>query len=132
MTKLKPIPIPDSEIAAATADLVQQWRDGNPRVRDLLPSLSEQHFRIDIDRCVQSEYANAKAWQNKLYRVLVKRGENGKQRLLIKRLDGGTDIPKRDLMAIKNQVCGPEAEAAMIFPAVSRAGDARDFWLFEQ
>lgn len=67
-------------------------------------------------------------WDNGTYWVIVTMREDGSvRRLSIRRRDWGTASDWRDLQAIKNQICGPECEAAELYPAESRVVDKMNF-----
>lgn len=62
------------------------------------------------------------AWGNRLYDVVVRRGE-GLTHLSIKRRDRSAVRDWRHLQQIKNDILGPEAEAVELFPRESRLID---------
>jgi hypothetical protein len=75
---------------------------------------------------------SAEVWQNNLYVVIVKRGEDGEVSCLsIRRGDRKTIRDWRHLQQIKNELAGPETEAVELFPATSRLVDvANQTWLW--
>lgn len=94
----------------------------------------------------QMEMHNTELYMNDLYVVAVRRNspcgftdDKGKQMLLthisVRRVDDHHLIDWRHKQAIKNQICGEEAEAVEIYPAESRLVDTSNqfhLWVFPE
>lgn len=77
--------------------------------------------------------AQPEIWRNGRYVVIVdRRPDHSVETLSIRRDDRAPEpFPWRDLQRIKNEVAGPEVEAAELFPAESRLMDtANQRWLW--
>jgi hypothetical protein len=69
------------------------------------------------------------AWVNETYCVHATLREDGSvRRLSIRRRDWAAIRDWRDLQAIKNQICGPECEAAELYPAESSVLDTLNWF----
>jgi len=75
-----------------------------------------------------------RAWSNDRYAVqYLKR--NGFEVLMVRRHDGGSDYPWRDLQRIKDEVMGPDREAVQVFPKKSEIVDSANMahiWLIHE
>lgn len=69
------------------------------------------------------EGASYEAWGNDLYDAGVVRYRDGAAYITLKRQDRHAVHDWRHLQQIKNDVCGPEAEAVELYPAESRLVD---------
>ena len=67
---------------------------------------------------------SVRVYQNDKYQVIRRDNESGITWLSIKRHDRRPIRDWRHLQQIKNEVCGPEREAAELFPAESRLADS--------
>jgi hypothetical protein len=94
---------------------------------------------LSLDQCMKLlvEMQREELWTNGEYQVAVDKTPSHGFRdftiwhLSIKRLDKDAIHDWRDLQAIKNQLCGAEAEAIELYPAESRKVDsANQFHLF--
>lgn len=112
-----------------------KWRDFLAHFRSLGHSKAEAREAWDS---VQAELANAKNYANDTYHVVLREGvahglgnDFEIAELSIKRHDRAPVCDWRDVQDIKNQLCGLEAEAVMLYPAQSRVVDtANQYWLY--
>jgi hypothetical protein len=74
----------------------------------------------------------SEVWRNDQYVVIVRRRDDGTvMTLSIRRDDRAAVHDWRHFQRIKNEICGPDAEAVELYPAENRLVDeANSYWLW--
>lgn len=90
-------------------------------------------YRCDPDENIDGEIFKNSRYQivKRLYKATKDETAPDMIHLSLKRLDGGTYIPFRDLMRMKRELLDPEIELIEIYPAESRLIDTANqfhFW----
>lgn len=123
MKPLQPAHVPAEEDRNLARDILEKWRQGDPLVRQAIPTVKESEAIKAIDRYIADEIHGSQIWKNDVYQVAVRKRGEGLVHLSIKRIDRQPIRDWRDLQQIKNQLVGPECEGVELYPAESRLVD---------
>lgn len=116
--------VPDSEVEVIFQDVVNQWLAGDPEIRKAYPVADAEQFKRDLRAQLTDVTKADEIWRNDIYQVAVRRIDGEVFHLSIKRIDRQPIHDWRDLQEIKNELIGPEHEAAELYPAESRKVDS--------